>query len=77
MTAQLLEQAKHLPVGERVRLWDGLWASLVDDGYIPELSPAQAAELDRRISDHKKNPDDVVPWEDVKADLEARHGWKL
>jgi len=32
------------------------------------------AELDRRIADHEANPDDVVSWEEVKAEALNRIG---
>ena len=33
---------------------------------------AQLAELDRRLADHEANPDDVVPWTEVKTAALAR-----
>jgi putative addiction module component (TIGR02574 family) len=36
------------------------------------LTEAQRQELQRRIEDHEANPDDVVPWEQVKAEALAR-----
>jgi hypothetical protein len=36
------------------------------------LSPAFRTELDRRLADHKANPDDTVPWEEFKAAALAR-----
>ena len=74
MNANLLEAAKALPLAERVELLDALWETLRQDGYEPPLSPAQSAELDRRLEAHHKNPADVVPWEQIKADAEAKFG---
>lgn len=36
------------------------------------LTEAQRAELDRRIAEHEASPDDVVPWEEVKASITKR-----
>lgn len=47
---------------------------IIQDGYEPELTTAQAEELDRRLAAHEKNPDDVVAWETVKVDLESKYG---
>ena len=47
---------------------------LREEGYDPQLTPSQQAELDRRLKAHAKNPDDVVPWEVVKASLNAKYG---
>ncbi|MFH2140720.1 MAG: addiction module protein [Pseudomonadota bacterium] len=33
------------------------------------LTEAQKAELDRRLANHLANPDDGVPWSEVKAAL--------
>ena len=42
----------------------------------PDLTPDQAAELDRRLADFEKNPREGIPWEQVQADLKQRFGWK-
>ena len=73
MNANLLETAKALPLPERIELFDALWETLSQEGYEPELTAAQVAELDRRLEAQRKNPDDVVPWEQVKADAEAKY----
>ena len=36
------------------------------------LTDAQRAELDRRIGDDDAFPDDVVPWDEVKALVRSR-----
>jgi putative addiction module component (TIGR02574 family) len=35
---------------------------------------SQRAELDRRVADDDEFPDDVVPWDEVKASVRARLG---
>jgi putative addiction module component (TIGR02574 family) len=74
MSTTILDTAKSLPLSERIELVEALWESIVHDGYEPELTTAQAEELDRRLAAHEKNPDDVVAWETVKADLESKYG---
>lgn len=74
MGANLIESAKTLPLAERIELFDALWETLRRDGYEPALTPAQAAELDRRLEASHRSPDDVVLWEAVKSDAEARFG---
>jgi putative addiction module component (TIGR02574 family) len=74
MSTSIIETAKSLPLSERIELVEALWESIIQDGYDPGLTTAQAEELDRRLASHKKNPDDVVAWETVKADLEAKYG---
>jgi putative addiction module component (TIGR02574 family) len=59
-------------VEERLTLVEDLWDSIADESAAAPLTDAQRAELDRRLADHEANPDDVVPWEDVKASISAR-----
>ena len=74
VTATLLKQVKALPANERAELAQVLWESLIESGYDPEVTPAQQAELDRRLKAHIKNPANVVLWETVKADLAKKYG---
>jgi putative addiction module component (TIGR02574 family) len=60
-----------MSVADRLALVGRIWDSLADP--VAELpTPTQADELDRRAADDDAHPDDVVPWEQVKADALAR-----
>ena len=74
MNADLLESAKALPLSERIALAEALWDSITSEGYEPAVTPAQAAELQRRLAEHRDDPQSAVPWEKVKADLDAKFG---
>ena len=74
MDANLLETAKALPLPERIELAEALWETIANDGYEPPLTPAQAAELDRRLEEHRRNPQTGIPWEQVKAELDQKYG---
>ena len=74
MNATLFETAIQLPLAERVQLAEALWENIEAGGYEPVLTPAQAAELDRRLEAHRRNPHTGIPWEHVKAELEKKHG---
>lgn len=74
MSTSIIDTAKSLPLSERIELVEALWESIIQDGYDPELTTAQAEELDRRLASHQKNPNDLVAWETVKSDLEAKYG---
>ena len=67
MNTQLLEQAKKLDVDEQIELVEAIWDGIVSSGAVPALTDEQNAELDRRLADHLANPDDVVPWSEVRA----------
>ena len=76
MNADLLERVKALPLTERIELAEALWESITDEGHEPPLTPAQAEELDRRLEEHRRNPQAGIPWEQVKAELERKYGTK-
>ena len=57
---------------ERLELAHELWDSVEAEGSPSTLTEAQKRELDRRADDDDANPDDVVPWEQVKAEARAR-----
>ena len=67
MNSQLLEQAKVLAVDEQIELVEAIWDGIVSRNAVPPMTEAQTTELDRRLANHLKNPDDVVPWDEVKA----------
>ena len=73
---EILKAAESLPLNERIKLAQDLWENVAGQGCDPDLTPEQAAELDRRLADFEKNPHAGIPWEQVEADLNKRFGWK-
>ena len=63
-----------LNVDERLALVEEIWATICADTKAFSLTDAQRAELDRRVADDNAFPDDVVPWDEVKASVRARLG---
>jgi len=61
-----------LGIEERLNLVEEIWDSIAADSAAVPLTDAQRVEIDRRIADHEANPDDVVPWEEVKASISER-----
>lgn len=74
MTTKLLDQARRLPVEERIELAGAIWDSLAEDAGSDDLpvSAAHRAELDRRLADLEANPDEGRPWDEVRERLERR-----
>lgn len=72
MNTQLLEQARKLDVNEQIDLVEAIWESIVSQDAVPPLTSAQKTELDRRLTEHLANPDDVIPWDEVKAAVLAK-----
>lgn len=63
-----------LPVEERLTLVEDLWDSIAADSAAVPLTDAQRLELQKRIEEDDAHPDEVVPWEMVKASTLARLG---
>jgi len=61
-----------LSVEDRIALALAIWDSIDAQPHRALLTEAQRQELQRRLLDHEANPDDVVPWEQIKADALAR-----
>jgi len=69
-----LSELLKLPAGERAELAMALWESLsaVERETALELTPEQAAELDRRWMDHVQRPESAVQWDEVRRKLVGR-----
>ena len=61
-----------LPRDVRVALVHEIWDSIAAEATTMPLSEPQRAGLERRLADDEADPDDVVPWEEVKAKALAR-----
>jgi putative addiction module component (TIGR02574 family) len=61
-----------LSIEDRIALAMAIWDSIAAEPHRPLLTEAQRQELQRRLDDHQANPDDVVPWEQIKAEALAR-----
>lgn len=70
--SEVLSAANSLSIDERIQLVEAVWDGIAAEQPTPKLTEAQKQELDRRLAEHEANPDDVIPWEEVKAQLEAR-----
>jgi putative addiction module component (TIGR02574 family) len=64
------EELLALPVADKLDLIELLWDSLrADEKDNLPLPGWHREELDRRLDELEKNPDDSIPWEDVKRRL--------
>ena len=57
---------------QRIVLVQEIWDIIAAESYLPLLTASQRLELRRRVAEDEANPDDVVPWEQVKAQTLAR-----
>jgi len=61
-----------LGIEERLALIGELWDSLDASAATIPVSEVQRVELQSRLAEHQRNPDDVVTWDDAKASLTKR-----
>ena len=72
MSTNLTEEAKKLPVDERIALVEEIWDSIAAEGEQIPLTEAQRQDLQRRIAAYEANPKAGSSWEDVKARLRGQ-----
>ena len=60
-------EIKSLSVDERLNIVEAIWDSIVADAADIEVTPAERELIERRLAAYLANPNDVVPWEEVKA----------
>jgi putative addiction module component (TIGR02574 family) len=61
-----------LSLDDRLAVAEALWDSVVREAEASPLTPAQRAELERRLADSIARPEAVTPWEQIKARARAR-----
>ena len=67
MKAISIAEVLALPVADRLKLVEAIWDSIAE---VPEaliLTPAQEAELDRRLESYRQDPAAGSPWPEVRA----------
>jgi putative addiction module component (TIGR02574 family) len=71
---EILEELRRMPKAERRELVETIDLEFGD--FNDELTPEQAAELERRAEEFRKNPQAGIPWEQVRDNARKRFGWK-
>lgn len=61
-----------MSVEARIALAGAIWDSIAVEPHAPLLTDAQRQELQRRLADSEANPEDVVPWEQIRAEVLSR-----
>lgn len=70
----VLAEVQSWPAEDRLRLIEEVWDTFPEEGPEPELTQGVKDLLDRRLAALEKNPDAVVPWEQVEARARERFG---
>ena len=60
-----------IPVNDRLRVIGAIWDSIPNQS-VPSPSPAQQAELERRIAAHDRDPSTAIPLEELNRRLDKR-----
>jgi putative addiction module component (TIGR02574 family) len=71
--AEILDEIPRLTSVERQRVAEKIFE--IEGDWIDgddELSPEEKHLLDSRLADHERDPASAIPWEEVKARLQAR-----
>ncbi len=66
----VFKEARALPLAEQIELCRNLWDGILESH---ELTPGEAELIDRRLQDHRDNPNDVVSLAEVKAKLDTKY----
>ena len=67
-----IDEISSLSIDDRIRVVDAIWATIAAEPGELHLTDTEREEIDRRLAAHAANPQDVVPWETVKARAMAR-----
>ena len=75
MKEALLVELLKLSPAERIQLAEDLWDSVAaQPEFLPTLSDKQRVELERRISEHVREPSTALTWEEVRTRLWSHLG---
>ncbi len=66
-----IDKIKELDVAERILLVEDIWDSIAEDQDKVKLSDYEIQVLDQRLKAYKKNPDDLISWNDIKSKLRS------
>ena len=60
-----------LPLQERIQLVEVIWESIAAFPQAIDVSPELKTELEARLADFERNPEDGYSWDQVKAHLKS------
>jgi putative addiction module component (TIGR02574 family) len=70
--ATTLNQIKTLNLDDRIKLVQAIWDTIAEDQADMELTDAEKQEFDRRIAEHDADSDNVLTWEELKANIKNK-----
>ena len=63
---------ERMPLEQRIALVQEIWDTVAVDAGLPSSMPSAFGLLEQRVAEDDASPDDVVPWESIKADALKR-----
>jgi putative addiction module component (TIGR02574 family) len=73
MIKEKIPELQTLSAAEKFALAIELWDELASNPDQIPVTDEQLDELDRRFEEYQRNPDKVLPWEEVKAKILSMH----
>ena len=70
MSSVDVQEILKLSVAERIGLVEAIWDSIADAPESLPVTAAQKRELDHRLAEYQKNPDDGRDWEEIRDSLD-------
>jgi len=67
-----LKEIAKLTSDEKFQIVEEIWDDLNEHYKDIPLTEAQKKELNRRLDEYEKDPDNVLTWEEVKASIRRR-----
>jgi putative addiction module component (TIGR02574 family) len=62
-----ITETLELPISERIEIVAEIWDSIAKNPDDIEVNKATLELLRKRLSEHKTDPEDGSPWEEVKS----------
>jgi putative addiction module component (TIGR02574 family) len=64
-----IAETLELPISERIEIVAEIWESIVKNPDEIEIGKSTRELLRKRLSEHKADPEDGSPWEEVKGKI--------
>jgi putative addiction module component (TIGR02574 family) len=66
---KILNEILGMSVPERILLVEAIWDSIAVESENVQLDTEQKNEINARIDSYKRNPENVLSWDQIKASL--------
>ena len=71
-TSRMEPSFDQMTTAERILYVQELWDRIAAEAEHQPLTPAQGAELDRRVADYRAHPETSIPWEQAREQMRRR-----